>query len=171
MHIFSDDKAAQVLAASSRSRAYTLSSDVQFLQEYEAAVSAIPPLVKRIKELTKGHKEQTALLPELERMLKIKLDHQANLVRTYQVAGFDAVRELLIIDIGQRLEAFRTQVSAVRSSEYRVATFLLSEFRDGLLLQLAVILLLVLCGGIWISMLSATAIRGILMPVRGMIDL
>ena len=93
------------------------------------------------------------------------------MVRTYQVSGFNAVRELLIIDIGQRLEAFRTQVSAVRSSEYRVATFLLSEFRDGLLLQLAVILLLVLCGGIWISMLSATAIRGILMPVRGMIDL
>ena len=91
-------------------------------------------------------------------------------MRTYQVSGFDAVLELLIIDIGQRLEAFRTQVSAVRSSEYRVATHFLGEFRDGLLLQLAVILLLVLCGGIWMSMLSATAIRGILMPVRGMID-
>lgn len=109
-------------------------------------------------------------MPELERTLKVKLDHQANLVLTYQTSGFDAVRELLIIDIGQRLEAFRTQVAAVRSAEYRMATYSLGEFRDGLLLQLAVILLLVLCGGIWMSMLSATAIRGILMPVRGMID-
>jgi len=165
-----DQLFAQVLAASSRSRSYTLSGEVQFLQEYEAAVAAIPPLVDRIRVLTAGHIEQTALLPELERTLEIKLDHQANLVRTYQVSGFGAVRELLIIDIGQRLEAFRTQVSAVRSSEYRVATHFLGEFRDGLLLQLAVILLLVLCGGIWMSMLSATAIRGILMPVRGMID-
>ena len=43
-----DQLFAQVLAASSRSRSYTLSGDLQFLQEYEAAVAAIPPLVERI---------------------------------------------------------------------------------------------------------------------------
>ena len=71
---------------------------------------------------------------------------------------------------GQRLEAFRNEITAVRSAEYKVATHFLGEFRDGLLLQLAVLLSLVLCGGIWMSMLSSTAIRGILTPVRGMID-
>ena len=44
-----DQLFAQVLAASSRSRSYTLSGDAQFLQEYETAVSAIPPLVERIR--------------------------------------------------------------------------------------------------------------------------
>lgn len=46
---------AQVLVASSRSRSYTLSNDVQFLQEYQDAVRAIPPLVDQIKSLTEGH--------------------------------------------------------------------------------------------------------------------
>ena len=69
-----------------------------------------------------------------------------------------------------RLEEFRTKLAAVRSAEYREATVFVILFRDGLLLQLAVLLSLVLCGGIWMSMLSATAIRGILMPVRKMID-
>ncbi len=164
-----DQLFAKVLLASNRSRSYTLSGDPASLRDYESAVIAIPPLVATIKQLTDGHPAQTALLPKLEKTLKAKLDYQADLVRTYKQQGFNGVREILISDIGQRLEAFRTEITAVRSAEYRVATHFLGEFRDGLLLQLAVLLSLVLCGGIWMSMLSSTAIRGILTPVRGMI--
>lgn len=161
---------AKVLLASNRSRGYALSGDPAFLRDYDEAIAAIPALVTKIWRLTDGDPVQTAVLPRLEATLKIKLDYQADLVRTFQHMGFSGVREILVNDIGQRLEAFRTELTAVRSAEYTVATHFLAKFRDGLLLQLAVLLSLVLCGGIWMSMLSSTAIRGILTPVRGMIS-
>jgi len=165
-----DQLFAKVLRASNRNRSFILSGKPAYLLDYNQAVAAIPGSLKKIKRLTADNPEQGALVPKLEAALKAKLAYQANVLRIFRQSGFAAVRELLISDNGaQRLEVLRIQVSAVRSAEYRVATYFLGAFRDGLLLQLAMLLLFVLCGGIWMSMLSFTALREILMPVDGMI--
>ena len=166
-----DQLFARVLRASNQNRSYVLSSDPALLREYEKAVGDIPGLMSKVKQLTADNPQQLDLVAKLETALKSKLAYQATILTAFRQSGYTGVRELLISDAGSdRLEAFRTEVSAVRASEYRVATRYLGEFRDGLILQLGLLLSLVLCGGIWTSMLSATAIRGILTPVRGMIN-
>ncbi len=161
---------ATVLRAANRNRSFILSGKPSYLNDYNAAVAAIPGYLATIKNLTADNAEQRALVPILEAALNAKLAHQANILRIFRQSGYDGVRDLLIRDNGgQRLEVFRNQASAVRSAEYQIATLFLGQFRDGLLLQLGVLLSLMLCGGIWMSMLSFTAIREILLPVDGMI--
>ena len=162
---------AQVLRASNRNRGYLLSSDPEQLKDYQHALTAIPALVATLSLLSEENPEQAENFPKLKATLAAKLAYQATMLDSFQKLGFPGVRNRLISDEGAlRLEAFRTAVSALRTTEYQIATRYLSAFRDGLLLQLAVLLSLVLCGGIWTSMLSATAIRGILIPVRAMIN-
>jgi len=166
-----DQLFASVLQASSRNRSFILSGKPEYLADYNRAVAAIPRSLERIRQLTADNPEQRTLVPKLEVALKAKLEHHEKNLQKFREVGFAGMRELLINDNGaKRLEVLRNQVSAVRSSEYRVATQYLSQFRDGLLLQLAILLSFVLCGGIWMSMLSFTAIREILMPIGGMIS-
>ncbi len=165
-----DQLFTNVLRASNRNRSFILSGEPAYLLDYDEALAAIPDSVFKIKQLAADNPEQNALVTKLEAALKAKLEHEAKMLRIYRRSGFVGVRELLISDNrNQGLEVFRTRVADVRAAEYRVAAHFLSQFRDGLLLQFAVHLLLVLCGGIWMGMLSFTAIRDILMPVGGMI--
>jgi len=165
-----DQLFAMVLQASSRNRSFVLSGKPEYLASYSQVVATIPNSLARIKQLTADNPEQSALVPKLETALQAKLEHQEKNLRIFNEGSFTRIRELLINDNGaRRLEMLRTQVSSVRSAEYRVATHSLSQFRDGLLVQLAILLSFVLCGGIWMSMLSFTAIREILMPISGMI--
>jgi len=166
-----DQLFAKVLRASNRNRSFILSGKESYLAEYNQAVADIPGSLEKIKRLTADSPAQSASVVKLEAALKAKLEYQADVLRIFRQSGFASVRELLISDNGaQRLEVVRIQVSAVRSAEYQVAIHFLGQFRDGLLVQLAVLLSFVLCSGIWMSMLSFTALRDILMPVSGMIE-
>ncbi len=162
---------AKVLQASNRNRSFILSGNSEHLADYNRILLAIPVTMAKIKTLTAEIAVQRPLVAALEKALTEKLEHQANVLRLYRQFGYEGVKELLISDNGtERLEVLRNQISAMRSAEYRIATRNLAEFRDRLLLQLAIILSFVLCGGIWMSMLSFTAFREILMPVKGMIE-
>jgi len=161
---------AKVLQASSLNRSYVISGKPEYLENYNQAVAAIPGSLLKIKKLTADNPDQDLQIPKLELALKAKLEHQERNLQIYRSGSYSGIRELLINDNGtERLEVLRTEVSFVRAAEYRVATRYLNEFRDGLLLQLAILLSFILCGGIWMSMLSFTAIREILMPISGMI--
>jgi len=162
---------AKVLQASNRNRSFILSDKRENLLEYQQILSEIPVSLANVKKLTADNSEQSRVILKLEEVLAAKLEHQANVLRMFREFGFEGVKELLISDNGaERLEDLREQVSAVRSVEYRVTALNLGEIRDRLLIQLAVILSFVLSGGIWMSMLSFTAFREILMPVAGMIE-
>ena len=166
-----DQLFTNVLMVSNRGRSFILSGNPELLIQHQRAVEAIPPLLDRIRDLSAASPSQSALVVKLEAALQSKLRFHEDLVARFRVEGFDGVREMLISDTGAaRLEAFRTQVSAVRSGEYLQAQQFLAALRDGLLLQLALLLTLLLCGGIWMGILSTTAIRGILIPVQALID-
>ncbi|MCF6322595.1 MAG: PAS-domain containing protein, partial [Rhizobiaceae bacterium] len=154
-----------------RNRSFILSGNSEHLADYNRMLLAIPVTMAIIKTLTAEIAVQRPLVAKLEKALSAKLEHQANVLRLYRQFGYEGVKELLVSDNGtERLEVLRNQISAMRSAEYLIATRNLAEFRDRLLLQLAIILSFVLCGGIWMSMLSFTAFREILMPVKGMIN-
>ena len=100
-----------------------------------------------------------------------KLAHLEAMLTSHLAGDHAAVRSLLIGNTGlERLETFRTSLTAVRTAEYALATYHVEQFRVGLLVQLGIVLALVLTGAIWTGMLGAATLRNILRPVAQMID-
>jgi len=147
-----------------------LSDDPVQLKGYEAAVIAVPPVLTRVRELTEDSTEFTSEFEKLSNRLEDKLAHLEAILTVHKQGNQPRLRSLLISGDGlERLEAFRESVAAFRSIDYGLANYQLQQFRTGMLVQFAIVILLIICGGIWATILGNETIRNILMPVSSMI--
>ena len=165
-----DELLGHVLHASNTSRRFVLSDDPAQLKTYQAAVTSIPTVLDRIRSLTEDEDEYILEFENLKNRLEFKLEHLEAILKVHSQADQVSLRLLLISSEGlERLEAFQNTVAAFRSIDYRLAEIQLKQFRVGMLVQLAVVVLLVFCGGIWATILGNETIRNILTPVASMI--
>ena len=165
-----DELFANVLQASNTSRRFVLSNEPVQLEAYENAVSAIPAVLKKIERLTNDQDEFTIEFETLSRLLKNKLAHLESFLNLHMQNDQPRLRALLISSDGlERLEAFRGSVAEFRSIGYALANYQLQQFRIGMFIQFAVVILLIISGGIWAVILGNETIRNILMPVSSMI--
>ena len=165
-----DDLFAFVLQASNTSRRYVISEEPEKLDEYYTAVSAVQPALDRIKELIDGQDEFTAEFANLNDRLDAKLTHLKSILALQDDGDEQRLRSFLISGEGlERLEALRESVAAVRSIGYRVANRLLEQFRIGVMVQFLVVLMLIICGGVWATILGNETVRKLLIPVSSMI--
>ncbi|MEM1298816.1 MAG: ATP-binding protein [Pseudomonadota bacterium] len=162
---------AHVLQASNTSRRFVLSDDEAQQTAYSEAVNAIPPVLDELRVITDGQTEYAVEMRDLTDRLDSKLAH-LDQIMTLHNEGYDQqVRTLLISSDGlQRLEAFRASVAVFRSIDYALATPHLEQFRVGMLLQFAFVMILIFCGVIWTTMLGSTTLRTVLIPVASMIN-
>lgn len=165
-----DQLFAHVLQASNTSRRFVLSDDPVQLEAYQTAVIAVPPVLKKIQKLTEDSEEFTVEFKNLKKRLENKLAHLEAILTVHRQNDQTRLRSLLISSDGlERLEIFRSRVAAFRSIAYGLANFELQQFRVGMLVQFAIVILLIFCGGVWATILGNETIRNIIMPVSSMI--
>ncbi len=165
-----DEIFAHVLQASNTSRRFVLSDDPAQLAAYERAIEAIPPALSQLHELTDDQVEFATAFDNLEFRLQDKLAHLDSILQVHAQNEDARLRSVLISGDGlQRLEAYRASVADFRRIDYAVTDDQLQQFRVGTLVQFALVVLLILCGGIWATLLGNETIRNILKPVSSMI--
>lgn len=164
-----DELFANVLQASNTSRRYVLSDDPSQLAAYQLAVAEMPSILNEISALTQ---DQTPFAPEFETLntrLQHKLAHLDEILTVYSAGEDTRMRGLLVSSDGlERLEAFRDSVGAFRSVGYALADAQREQFRISVLVQVAVVFLMLLCGIAWAALLGNEALRNILAPLSSM---
>ena len=160
---------AHVLQASNTSRRFVLSGAPAQLEAYQTAVDAVPGALSEIEAITGNQPEFADEFETLKARLDNKLAHLDAILELHANDELAEMRMLLISSDGlERLEALRTSVAAFSSIGYGLADGQLEQFRIGLLVQVAVVVLMVFCGAVWAAILGNEAIRNILVPVSSM---
>ena len=165
-----DEIFAHVLQASNTSRRFVLSNDPAQLAAYDNAIQSIPSALSQLRELTQDQAEFATAFDTLELRLEDKLAHLDSILQVHSLDEDAVLRSVLISGDGlQRLEAYRASVADFRRIDYAVTNEQLQRFRMGTLVQFALVVLLILCGGVWAMLLGNETIRNILRPVSSMI--
>ena len=87
-------------------RGYLLTGRPAYLQPYDAAVRAAPPLLGRLSQLTLGEPEQRLQIAALVPAVNAKLEELARTLEAYRTAGFAAARSIIETNTG--LDAMRS---------------------------------------------------------------
>ena len=165
-----DQLFAHVLQASNTSRRFVLSDDDAQRTAYDRAVTAIPPVLEKLRARIGSQMEYQTEMHDLMMRLESKLSHLDDILTLHTQGQNEHVRALLISSDGlERLEALRSSVAVFRSIDYALATPHLEQFRVGMLLQFAFVMVLIFSAVIWTMMLGSTTLRTILLPVSSMI--
>lgn len=164
-----DNLFADVLQASNTSRRFVLGTDPEQLAAYQSAVDSIPTDLQTIRDLTEDQPEFMEEFALLQDRLENKLAHLDAILALHSNAEILQMQTLLVGGDGlERLETFRSSVAAFRSIGYELADAKLRQVRIGVLIQVVLVTLMILCGIVWAAILGNEAIRNILMPISAM---
>lgn len=164
-----DQLFASVLQASNTSRRFVLSGDPLQLEAYNQSVANIPDQLDTLSKLTEDHAAFAGELNRLEARLAHKLAHLDEILELNKDRQGNQMRVLLVGGDGlERLEAVRDAIGAFRGVGYTLADAQREQLRISVLVQVAVVFLMLLCGIAWAAILGNEAIRNILIPISSM---
>lgn len=96
------------------SRGYTITSDSAFLAPYQAAMTALPAQLNRLRSLVSDNKAQTQRVSELERLIKAKL-----ITTQFRVGSLSRVEDgfSLIRENKRQMDAVRHHIGVMIETE------------------------------------------------------
>lgn len=109
-------------------RGYLLTGQAAYLQPYETAVRAAPPLSRRLTELTADDPEQAPQVAELGPAIDAKLAELRRTLDTYRTSGFAAAQRIVQTNTGlQAMRSIETGLDRVVGTETRLRSVRLAE--------------------------------------------
>jgi len=127
-------------------RGYLITGDPRYLEPYETATGHIHERFKRLKELTGDNPSQKARTNALEGMIVERLGELNLTIRLRKEKGFEAAREIVLVDSGkQQMDDIRRLMADMEAEEQRLLEERTAESDTRVRRALATVVLLT-CG-------------------------
>ncbi len=114
-----DELLATVTDAETGERGFLITNDKSYLKPYDDALRTLDAKVDRIERLVADNQSQRDRMPQLRGVIRDKVDELARTIALRKMPdGFDVARLEVLQHRGlQKMEAFRTVVGAMRTTE------------------------------------------------------
>src|SRR5437899_370432 len=99
-------------------RGFLITGDERYLEPYEVALFALDAKLAEVNQLTSDDPRQQARVPQLQELVRAKLDELAATIELRRGAGFEAAQREVLNDLGKnRMDAIRAVVAEMTEDE------------------------------------------------------
>ena len=142
-------------------RGFLLTGQRAYLAPYDSAVLSVPPLLKRLTQLTASDPEQQRQIAAILPPLSAKLAELQRTIRVYQTTGFAAARRIVQSDASRTdMQSIELGIDAMIDAEsrhrsHRLAALVAQERRvDRTAMASALLVLVLMLSGLTLTVLT-----------------